>query len=59
MKMSKSVTKKKDYHIPNEVKSLILYFVLLLGSSVKSLSKVISDYGKKIKAGMIVFVLYC
>ena len=28
--------KKKYHHIPNEVKSLILCFVLLLGSSVKN-----------------------
>ena len=28
--------KRKDQRIPNEVKSLILCFVLLLGSSVKN-----------------------
>ena len=37
--------KKKDHHIPNEVKSLILCFVLLLGSSVKNCVSMIIDGG--------------
>ena len=36
MKITKSVTKKRFHHIPNEVKSLILCLVLLLGSSVNN-----------------------